>query len=81
MKLVFMGTPDFSVPILESLRDAGHQIAAVYSQPPRPSGRGQQEHLSPVHEFAAGRNIRVLTPKSSFALAGMPRRSFSRMAM
>ncbi|RAU21721.1 methionyl-tRNA formyltransferase [Paramagnetospirillum kuznetsovii] len=64
MKLVFMGTPDFSVPILESLLDAGHTVAAVYSQPPRPAGRGHKEQLSPVHAFAHARGIPVRTPKS-----------------
>ncbi|OAN52303.1 methionyl-tRNA formyltransferase [Paramagnetospirillum marisnigri] len=64
MKLVFMGTPDFSVPILDSLLDAGHQVAAVYSQPPRPAGRGHKEQPSPVHAFAHGRGIPVHTPKS-----------------
>jgi methionyl-tRNA formyltransferase len=64
MKLVFMGTPDFSVPILESLRDAGHEIAAVYSQPPRPAGRGHKEQLSPVHAYAARHEIPVRTPTS-----------------
>jgi len=64
MRLVFMGTPDFSVPILESLRDAGHEIAAVYSQPPRPAGRGHKEQLSPVHAYAALHEIPVRTPTS-----------------
>ncbi len=64
MRLVFMGTPDFAVPALRALSEAGHQIAAVYSQPPRPAGRGQREQRSPVHEFAAERGIPVLTPKS-----------------
>ncbi len=64
LKLVFMGTPDFSVPILESLLDAGHQVVAVYSQPPRPAGRGHKEQLSPVHAFAHQRGIPVHTPKS-----------------
>ena len=64
MKLVFMGTPDFSVPILESLRDAGHEIAAVYSQPPRPAGRGHKEQLSPVHAYASAHEIPVRTPTS-----------------
>ncbi len=64
LKLVFMGTPDFSVPILESLQDAGHQVVAVYSQPPRPAGRGHKEQLSPVHAFAHQRGIPVRTPKS-----------------
>ncbi len=64
LRLAFMGTPDFSVPILATLLDAGHQVVAVYSQPPRPAGRGQQERPSPVAEFAASRGLPVLTPKS-----------------
>ncbi|MBI2236261.1 MAG: methionyl-tRNA formyltransferase [Magnetospirillum sp.] len=64
MRLVFMGTPDFSVPILAVLLDAGHQVAAVYSQPPRPAGRGHREQPSPVHAFAAARGLGVRTPKS-----------------
>ena len=64
MKLVFMGTPDFAVPILESLIEAGHDVRAVYSQPPRPAGRGHKETPSPVHSFAAGRGITVRTPTS-----------------
>ena len=43
MRIVFMGTPDFSVPVLEALVDAGHDIVAVYSQPPRPAGRGKKD--------------------------------------
>ena len=64
MKLVFMGTPDFSVPILDSLLEAGHQVICVYSQPPRPAGRGHKEQLTPVHAFAHERGIPVRTPKS-----------------
>jgi len=59
-----MGTPDFSVPILHSLIEAGHQILAVYSQPPRPAGRGHQLRPSPVAAFAESRGIAVRTPKS-----------------
>lgn len=59
-----MGTPDFSVPILENLIHAGHEIAAVYSQPPRPAGRGHQLRPSPVHACAEARGIPVHTPKS-----------------
>jgi len=59
-----MGTPDFAVPALRALHDAGHEIAAVYSQPPRPAGRGQREQRSPVHEFAATHDWPVHTPKS-----------------
>ncbi|MBI3445842.1 MAG: methionyl-tRNA formyltransferase [Magnetospirillum sp.] len=64
MKLVFMGTPDFSVPILESLLEAGHQVVCVYSQPPRPAGRGHKEQPTPVHAFAQARGLPVRTPKS-----------------
>ncbi len=59
-----MGTPDFSVPILENLIHAGHEVAAVYSQPPRPAGRGHQLRPSPVHACAEARGIPVHTPKS-----------------
>ncbi len=64
MRLCFMGTPDFSVPILAALIEAGHDVACVYSQPPRPAGRGHKEQLTPVHAFAQGRGIEVRTPKS-----------------
>ncbi len=55
MRLVFMGTPDFAVPALRSLIDAGHEVVAVYCAPPRPAGRGQAARRAPVHEEAAGR--------------------------
>jgi len=64
MKIVFMGTPDFSVPALEMLIDAGHEIVAVYTQPPRPKGRGQHVQPSPVHLVAEVHKIPVYTPKS-----------------
>jgi methionyl-tRNA formyltransferase len=64
MRLIYMGTPDFAVPPLVALADAGHEIVAVYSQPPRPAGRGQREQRSPVHEAAAARGIDVRTPNS-----------------
>lgn len=57
-----MGTPEFSVPCLKALLTAGHQIAAVYSQPPRASGRGMKETRSPVHLFAQSQGIEVRTP-------------------
>jgi methionyl-tRNA formyltransferase len=59
-----MGTPDFSVPILENLIHAGHEVAAVYSQPARPAGRGHQLRPSPVAAAAEARGILVRTPKS-----------------
>ncbi len=59
-----MGTPEFSVPPLHALIKAGHEIAAVYSQPPKPAGRGQQLRKSPVHRAAEEMGIEVRTPKT-----------------
>jgi methionyl-tRNA formyltransferase len=59
-----MGTPEFSVSALKALHKSAHEIVSVYSQPPRPKGRGQQVQNSPVHEYAAHNNIPVFTPKS-----------------
>ncbi len=64
MKLVFMGTPDFAVITLKALVAAGHEIAAVYSQPPRPAGRGQSLRPSPVQDYASAQGIEVRTPMS-----------------
>ncbi|MBV8534071.1 MAG: methionyl-tRNA formyltransferase [Alphaproteobacteria bacterium] len=64
MRLVYMGTPDFAVPALAALLAAGHEVACVYSQPPRPAGRGQKEQRSPVHELALARGLAVRTPAS-----------------
>ena len=64
MKLVFMGTPDFAVVTLKALIAAGHEIVAVYSQPPRPAGRGQSVRPSPVQDHAAAQGIEVRTPLS-----------------
>ncbi len=64
LRLAFMGTPQFSVAPLAALISAGHEIAAVYSQPPRPSGRGHAEQKSPVHAFAESNGIEVRTPRS-----------------
>ena len=64
MKIIFMGTPDFSAPILQALVDAGHDIAAVYSQPPRPSGRGQKLRPSPVQALAETLNLETRYPTS-----------------
>lgn len=64
MRLVFMGTPDFAVETLKALLAAGHDVACVYSQPPRPAGRGMAERPSPVHAFAASQGIEVRTPAS-----------------
>ena len=64
LRIVFMGTPDFAVPTLAALAAAGHSIAAVYSQPPRPAGRGLQQQKSPVHLFAESLGAPVLTPRT-----------------
>lgn len=65
LRLVFMGTPDFSVPALAELIGAGHDIRAVYSQPPRPAGRrGLAAVPGPVHSYAEAAGIPVLTPLS-----------------
>lgn len=64
LRVVFMGTPEFAVPALESLEAAGHDIVCVYSQPPRRAGRGQKERPSPVEKSARQRGIPVRTPRS-----------------
>lgn len=64
MRLAFMGTPDFAVPSLAELVSSGHEIAAVYSQPPKPRGRGMELKPSPVHAFAEGLGLQVRTPRS-----------------
>lgn len=61
MRVIFMGTPEFSVPVLEALA-AEHDIVAVYSQPPRPAGRGKKDRPSPVHAKAAELGLEVRTP-------------------
>lgn len=64
MRIVFMGTPAFSVPVLEALVEAGHEIAAVYCQPPRPAGRGKKERPTPVHARALALGLQVRHPRS-----------------
>ena len=64
MRLAFLGTPDFSVPVLAALLEAGHEILAVYSQPPAPRGRGHELKPSPVHALAEARGLAVRTPAS-----------------
>src|SRR6056297_1013415 len=63
MRLVFMGTPGFAVPALQALHAAGHEIAAVYSQPPRPAGRGKKPRPSPVQAAAEALGLEVRTPE------------------
>ncbi len=64
MRLIFMGTPDFAASALQALIDAGHQICAVYSQPPRPAGRGQRPQPCAVQALAEAQGLKVLTPRS-----------------
>jgi methionyl-tRNA formyltransferase len=64
LRLAFLGTPDFAVPTLAELVAQGHDIACVYSQPPRPKGRGMALEPGPVHRFAEGAKIPVRTPLS-----------------
>ena len=63
LRLVFMGTPDFAVPALAALIGSAHAIAAVYSQPPRPAGRGLELRASPVQQLAERAGLPVLTPR------------------
>ncbi|NND48922.1 MAG: methionyl-tRNA formyltransferase [Rhizobiales bacterium] len=64
LRLAFMGTPEFASPTLAELARAGHEIAAVYTQPPRKAGRGMAERPSAVHQIAAGLGLEVRTPVS-----------------
>lgn len=64
MRVVFMGTPEFSVPALDALVAAGHEVACVYTQPPRPAGRGRKDRPSPVHARAEALGIEVRHPAS-----------------
>ena len=64
LRIIFMGTPDFSVPALERLIAGPHEVVCVYSQPPRPKGRGQQVQFTPVHQCALDHGIEVRNPTS-----------------
>lgn len=64
MRIIFMGTPEFSVPVLDALVEAGHEIAAVYCQPPRPAGRGKKDRPTPVHTRAEALGLDVRHPTS-----------------
>src|SRR6266498_3838348 len=64
MRIVFMGSPEFAVPSLNALVEAGREVVAVYSQPPRPAGRGKGERRTAVHERAGQLGIEVRTPKT-----------------
>lgn len=64
MRLVFMGTPEFSVTVLDALIDAGHEIVSVYTQPPRPAGRGKKDRPTPVHLAAEAMGLDVRHPRN-----------------
>jgi methionyl-tRNA formyltransferase len=65
LRIIFMGTPDFSVPTLRSIAEAGHEVVACYTQPPRPAGRrGLELTPSPVQREAERLGIEVRTPVS-----------------
>jgi methionyl-tRNA formyltransferase len=63
-RLAFMGTPQFAVPALQALCHAGHTMVTVYSQPPKPAGRGHQIRQSPVHQAAEAMGLEVRTPRT-----------------
>lgn len=64
MRIVFMGTPDFAVPCLEKLTEAGHEVCGVFTQPDKPKGRGYTLTPPPVKEFAITRGLQVFQPKT-----------------
>src|SRR5437016_3729510 len=64
MRIVFMGSPDFAVPSLNALIEAGHDVVAAYAQPPRPAGRGKADRKTAVHERAEQLGIEMRTPKA-----------------
>jgi methionyl-tRNA formyltransferase len=64
MRIVFMGSPDFAVPSLNALVEAGHELVAAYAQPPRPAGRGKAERRTAVHARAEELGVEVRTPRT-----------------
>src|SRR5205814_8466746 len=64
MRIVFMGSPEFAVPSLNALVEAGHEVIAAYCQPPRPAGRGKATSNTAVHERAKQLGIEVRTPRT-----------------
>jgi methionyl-tRNA formyltransferase len=64
MRIIFMGSPDFAVPTLDALVEAGHEVIAAYTQPPRPAGRGKGERPTPVNQRAGELGIEVRCPKT-----------------
>jgi methionyl-tRNA formyltransferase len=64
MRIIFMGSPEFAVPALDALVEAGHDVAAVYCQPPRPAGRGKADRKTAVHQRAEELGLEVRTPRT-----------------
>jgi|OM-RGC.v1.006122765 methionyl-tRNA formyltransferase len=64
LRIAFLGSPDFAVPTLRALIDAGHDVVCVYAQPPRPAGRGKHDRPTPVHSAAESVGIEVRTPRT-----------------
>lgn len=64
LRLAFMGTPEFSLPTLETLLKSEHEVVVVYTQPPRPAGRGKRMQKSPIHKLAEANGVEVRTPVS-----------------
>jgi len=63
-RIIFMGTPEFAVPALQALLDNGYAVVGIYTQPPRPAGRGYHLQKSPIHQLGDHYNISVFTPKT-----------------
>ncbi len=63
LKIIFMGTPEFAVPILQSLKNSQHKIIKVYTQPPKKKDRGQKIHHNPIHEFSIQNNLEIRHPE------------------
>ena len=64
LRVIFMGTPEFSIPTLAEIINKGHEVVGVYSQPPRKASRGGKVRKTPVHEFAESSGLEVFTPTS-----------------
>ena len=64
LKIIFMGTPEFSVPILKSLLMSDHKILSIYTQPPKKKNRGQNISKTPIHKFSIDNNIEVRYPEN-----------------
>ena len=62
LNIIFMGTPEFAVPILKSLNDSEHKLVCVYTQPPKKRSRGQKILSSPIYEYAKKLNLSVRSP-------------------